>query len=232
VVSVTVALGQFAELRSPEAAAKNQVAALVDSKADSRGRAGSILEHPGLSEANVPDGVYFDEAPTNRLQELCQTVESTPPEKRGELAASHDENYEDPVRQYVATYQGRWLTAFRPVIVSGRAPAEGITGWVVVVQERHDAALKPVKELGDSLMHYGLTALGIVVAVVTALWGFVIIVLNESPRHGLARWLRKAGLAPAGSNSATAAGSNSVLTDRAPAATATFRQTHDDRPNR
>jgi serine/threonine protein kinase len=218
VLSVTVALGQFAELRSPEAAAKNQVAALVDSKSDSEGKAGSILEHPGL--ATAPDGVYFDADPTARLKELCKAVEQTPPEKRDELAGSHDEHYLDKVG---GEYHGRWLAAFRPVIVGGRG-AEGNTGWVVVVQERHEAALRPVKELGDRLMRYGLTALGIVVAVVTALWGFVIVVLNESPRYGLARWLRKAGLSPAASNSATSAGTNSVMTDRGPIATATLRQ--------
>jgi hypothetical protein len=190
-------------------------------------------EHPYLAETLVKseaplEGVYFDAERTARLQELCRTVESTPPEKRGELAASHDENYQDPVG---AEYAGRWLAAFRPVIVAGRDPAEGNTGWVVIVQERHEAALRPVKELGDRLMRYGLTALGIVVAVVTALWGFVIIVLNESPRHGLARWLRKAGLSPPGSNSATSAAGNSVLTDRGPVATATLRQPVDDRPD-
>jgi hypothetical protein len=235
VLSITVALGQFAELRSPEAAAKNQVAALADSKVDSTGKAGSILEHPYLaealekSEATMPQ--YFDAPQTARLQELCRTVETTPPEKRGELESANDQDYVDPLG---GEYEGRWLAAFRPVIVAGREPTLGNTGWVVIVQERHEAALRPVKELGDRLMRYGLTALGIVVAVVTALWGFVIVVLNESPRHGLARWLRKAGLAPAGtgSNSATAAGTNSVLTDRGPVATATLRQTVDQPSDR
>jgi len=233
VLSVTVALGQFAELRSPEAAANNQVAALADSKPDSENKSGSILEHPHLAATlEKSQGIYFDEQGIARLKELCRSVESTPPEKRGELAASYDVDYRDPVGKESAEYSGRWLAAFRPVIVAGRAPAEGNTGWVVVVQERHEAALRPVKELGDRLMRYGLTALGIVVAVVTALWGFVIVVLNESPRHGLARWLRKAGLSPSTPNSATSAGTNSVLTDRGPVATATLRQPPDQPSDR
>jgi hypothetical protein len=136
---------------------------------------------------------YFDAAGIERLQKLTRlAVEPTTSKGKASTALDHDENYRDPLEHAVVN---RWIAAFQPVVVEGRPPEAGSTGWVVIVQEPYEEALRPAQELGKKLMRYGLTALGVVVAVVTALWGFVMIVLNEAPQNEFTRLLRRyAGL--------------------------------------
>lgn len=199
VLSVTVALGNFAELRSGGADGRTQVAVLADAKPDSSKKPGSVLEHPHLSQLvhNAPAGApipayYFDEAGVERLRELVA------PQKDPALrSVVVDRDYRDPVGADASgeNYSGRWLAAFRPVIVNERSEGPRDTGWVVIVQEPHATAVQPAQELGQKLVRYGLTALGIVIGVVTVLWGVVMIVLNESPRLGLTAFFRRrAGL--------------------------------------
>jgi hypothetical protein len=90
---------------------------------------------------------------------------------------------------------GRWLAAFEPVLVDGRPKAVSDTGLVVIVQERFDDAVRPARQLGQHLVKRGLLTAAVVVGLVTLLWGFVIVVLNEAPRFRIGRELRKrAGL--------------------------------------
>ncbi|MGC3965949.1 MAG: protein kinase [Pirellulales bacterium] len=208
VFSVTVALGHFAELRTDDAESAALIAALVDAKPDSDNRSGAVLEHPELAElaaAKKPDdpfpAYYFDESGIRRLNSLT-TAAPHAERKTGRGAAELD--YRDPLG---GDYEGRWIAAMQPVVVDGRPPESGNTGWVVVVQERYEAALKPAQELGAKLLRYGMTALGVVVLVITTLWGFVMIVLNEAPRWKFATMLRRsAGL----STTAVTGASNSV----------------------
>ena len=44
----------------------------------------------------------------------------------------------------------------------------------------------PVRMLGSRLVQQGLLALGVVLGVITMLWGFVVVVLTDSPRS---RWI-------------------------------------------
>jgi hypothetical protein len=193
VLAVTVTLGKFSELRSQQGSQRAQVAALVDVRPDAEKRAGSLLEHPYLPElvkqrkpGDPFPAVYFSD---DRLSKLRQAVESA--EGRGEI----DTDYVDPV---AGPYQGSWLAAIRPVVVDAPSGTRS-TGWVVVVQERLEDALGPAQALGRKLVRSGLIALGVVIAVVTALWGFVMIVLNESPRFGLGNLIkRRAGIPATG----------------------------------
>ena len=86
---------------------------------------------------------------------------------------------------------GRWLAAFEPVLVDGRPKGVSDTGLVVIVQERFDDAVRPARQLGQHLVKRGLLTSAVVVALVTAVWGFVIVVLNEAPRFRIGRELRK-----------------------------------------
>ena len=200
VLSVTVALGQFAELRSDNDVGRSLIAVLVDAKPDSDDRSGAVLEHPrlaALTSAKKPDdpfpAYYFDKAGVDRLRQLTDARDANSAKSHKSAA---DIDYHDPLG---GDYAGRWIAAFQPVVVDGRSAESGTTGWVVIVQERYEAALKPAQELGEKLWRYGVTALGVVLAVVTALWGFVMIVLNESPRWKVAALLRRtAGLAGGG----------------------------------
>lgn len=204
VLSVTVAIGKFAEMRADGGSNRSQIAVLVDSKMDSENRAGAILEHPHLAvHAQELDAgpVYFDTAGIERLRKLTQLAAVPAAERKTPVVLQNDDDYHDPLDHDGAN---RWLAAFQPVVVTGRAPEVGVTGWVVIVQEPYEEALRPAQELGKKLMRYGLTALGVVVAVVTALWGFVMIVLNESPQNEFTRLLRRyTGLGGASLGSAT-----------------------------
>ena len=158
-----------------------------------------------LKTTGIAPEVYFDDARTARFEAMCKQ----PSDGVVHDALFHDENYGDPVG---GEYAGRWLAAFRPVVVAGRPAEIGDTGWVVVVQERYEAALRPVRELGDRLMRYGLTALGVVLSVVTALWAFVIVVLNETTRIRIPSAVRRwAGLGTSGSGGSGATGGGSVV---------------------
>lgn len=210
VLSITVALGNFAELRSDEGDGRTQTAVLADAKPDSAKRAGSILEHPRLSELvhDQPAGTplpefYFDAAGVERLRRVVAAPES---------AVVTDRDYHDPIDGDGAI---RRLAAFRPVVVAERGVGPRDTGWVVIIQEPYAAAVEPAQALGRKLVRYGLTALGVVIGVVTLLWGVVMIVLNESPRLGLTAFLRRrAGLPVTGV--ATGPGSSSAASPPTP----------------
>lgn len=211
VLAVTVTLGKFSELRSPHGAQRAQVAALVDVKPDAQKRPGSLLEHPYLPELVKQRGpgdafpaIYFDD---ERLPKLRKAAESE--DSQGEI----DTDYQDPV---AGPYDGSWLAAIRPVLVDTASGTRG-TGWVVIVQERLEEAIGPAQELGRKLVRSGLIALGIVIAVVTALWGFVMIVLNESPRFGLGNLIkRRAGIPTTGLSNNSGSAIATPMTSRNP----------------
>ena len=236
VLSVTVAIGKFSEMRADDTASRSQIAVLVDSKKDSENRAGAILEHPHLAShagESHPAPAYFDAAGIERLQKLTRiAAETDAAKKSAPIKLENDDDYRDPLEHEA---DKRWLAAFQPVVVSGRAPEVGTTGWVVIVQEPYEEALRPAQALGKKLLRYGLTALGVVVAVVTALWGFVMIVLNESPQNEFTRLIRRyTGLGGASLGSATtpASGTDSGVvapTAAARPATVTLLQDSEDK---
>jgi hypothetical protein len=221
VLSVTVAIGKFSEMRADDTGHRSQIAVLVDGKNDSDDRAGAILEHPHLAAHGAeasPKPAYFDAAGVERLRKLSQHASS-----------ASDVNYHDPLDHESGT-ANRWIAAFQPVVVAGRPADVGTTGWVVIVQERYDEALKPAQELGEKLMRYGLTALGVVVAVVTALWGFVMIVLNEGPQNRFTKLIRRytgsgVSLSTASTPASIGDSANEALTSAARPQTVTLLQT-------
>jgi hypothetical protein len=182
VLTMTVELGSFAVLSSGAGSGNEQIAVLVDTRPDEYDRQGSILEHPDLPA----DATYVAEADVRLMEQLrrnaAQRVANGNQEVEG-TASPLLRDYHDPIG---GNYAGRWLAACEPVFVSGRSPKAQDTGWIVIVQERYDEATAPVRELGSRMVQQGLLALGVVVAVITLLWGFVVVVLTESPR---ARWI-------------------------------------------
>jgi hypothetical protein len=62
---------------------------------------------------------------------------------------------------------------------------------MVIVQERFDAAVGPVLQLQAKMMRRGWLALGLALSVVTALWLFVIVALNESSSSRLVTYLKR-----------------------------------------
>lgn len=139
--------------------------------------------------------VYLDEERVRRLEKLRDDKLTDRTAAHGQAPPAdliYDREYQDPVG---GEYAGRWLAAFEPVLVHRGASAPVDAGWVVVVQERFDTATAPVDQLARGLKSRGFIAAAVVVGLLTALWGFVIVVLNESSRNRLvSTFRRRAGL--------------------------------------
>lgn len=204
-----VTLGHFARLRADELSGNHQLPVLVDSRRDDTGRAGAILEHPGLRSlladpSTSPAQIYLPSETLENLERLRRLRLAE--RESGDDASDSDEaarakklawleDYRDPVG---GEFEGRWLAAAEPVEVNSRSElSTRDTGWAVIVQERYDAAITPVAQLRDRLWWRARLAVGVVLLVVAAMWGFVIGVLNESPRfRWLRRWRQRTELAP------------------------------------
>lgn len=104
--------------------------------------------------------------------------------RKGEDAVTTDDefdrtrHYVDPVHQFEPeTYGGEWLAAFSPV---------GSTKWIAVVQERKDAALRPVQELQSRMLISARGGVLLVFCLVAGSWWLIVTLLNERGP----RWLR------------------------------------------
>lgn len=104
-------------------------------------------------------------------------------------ALAWQQHYVDPV---TSAAEGEWLAAIEPVVVAGTPD----THWFVVIQEKSEAAVAPISALGSSLMREGLLALGVFAGVITALWGFVVRIVQGPSRNSIiASIRRRAGIA-------------------------------------
>jgi eukaryotic-like serine/threonine-protein kinase len=199
-----VDLGHFARLRADERSGNNQLPVLVDSRKDATGRQGAILEHPELrsllekgsvdpNRLYLPTGTLSDLEKLRRLRREPRDDNPAEAEQMNELAWISD--YRDPLD---GEFSGRWLAAAEPVEVMTRDDMKSRdTGWAILVQERYEAAVAPVEQLRDRLLWRAKLATTVVAAVLAGLWGFVILVLNESPRlRWLSRLQRRTSLTP------------------------------------
>jgi hypothetical protein len=184
VLTMTVNLGKFAELQS-DSSGNNQIAVLIDTRPDEDERQGRVLEHqhlpPEAVYVNAADLVLMEQLRLHAGQRVDQAGQSAGP------TSALLEDYRDPVGDGSV----RWLAACEPVFVQGRSRQARDTGWVVIVQEKHQEATAPVRMLGGRLVQQGVLALGVVIGVITMLWGFVVIVLTDSPRSFWIHSLRR-----------------------------------------
>ncbi|HEV7222143.1 MAG TPA: protein kinase [Pirellulales bacterium] len=221
VLGHAVGLGHFAELRPDERSGNQQLAVLVDAKPDDTGKKGAILEHPGLTEVlkHPPQHgaeLHVDEktiADIERLRALRRESEAS---QSSHAREANDwawiDDYRDPAG---GQFEGRWLAALEPVEVLSRPLPSRDTGWAIIVQENYRAAVAPVQQLRDRLLWQSKLALFVALAVISALWGFVILVLNESPglrwfRHW---WRRKAHVSGPSEGSSLPSGNPSITAD-------------------
>jgi serine/threonine-protein kinase len=149
VLGMSVELGRFGILQI--GLGKDQVALLVDTQANAAGEVGLVLHHPYLAELKLSQPMRqvptfrLDASRVEALRELRQRAlehervrEALPDDEASLLGdrpyeGSIDRNFRDPA---AGDYAGRWLAAFEPVIVRGRAEKVRDTGWVVIVEER------------------------------------------------------------------------------------------------
>ncbi|MDP6443977.1 MAG: protein kinase [Pirellulaceae bacterium] len=154
VVALTVDLGLFSRF---EEGTDSFFAVLIDDRLG--GQQGMVLQHPIFEGRERLPGRFSE-----------YRVKLDP----DNLA------YYDPFGKDVdgGRYDREWIFAEAPVVLQrgtaggGREPLH--TGLTVVVQEDYASAIRPVQELGRQMLREGLLALGVVLLVVFALWGFVI----------------------------------------------------------
>ena len=163
---------------------------LVDTRPDSKsGKRGLILRHPywgSIADPKKPP-LYYAEAVVKWADSHAQ---------RDQFAER--EQYSDPVAVGDADipgnpdYAGIWLASLYRV----RAGPERIdTGWVMVVQERRDEVMRPVRDLQWRLGYGALGATLFVLGLLAALTVGMVSVLDGAPKSRVTRALRRwAGL--------------------------------------
>lgn len=171
VVAMSVDVGKFTSLEPAE----HQFAILVDGR--DAPTHGVILQHPlydKLLEDHEMVPLRFSEDPQYRVQlsrfESGLPVVGQDPIGRDELGTQYD-------RDWIFAAQGVSMPT-RPGAV---APRQESTGLVVVVQEEHAFAVKPIYELGSQLSRQGILAAGLIILVVLTLWYFVVRALRRVP---------------------------------------------------
>jgi hypothetical protein len=149
VLAMTVELGRFGVLQM--GLGDQQLAVLVDTRADWQGRDGLVLHHPELARLRL-DQLQGVSLPAyylsrERLEQFVRLRREKLDRERARaelpwaeqltarepaLAGSLDFDYRDPVGGEIET---SWMAAFEPVLLRGRADEIRDTGWVVIVQE-------------------------------------------------------------------------------------------------
>ncbi len=174
VLARSVHLGDLQErmgrlIREPDADSVHRVIALVEARDKTHYR---LLDHPYLTE----DVVHAAEE-SNKDAELFETLfidESTAREIQASQA--HDPSaevrlkmYKDPIGRLTdpssAIYKGEWLAAMAPV---------SDIGWLVIIQEPREAALRPVIDVADRASRQTwLSVLTTAIALMAIIWSFV-----------------------------------------------------------
>lgn len=158
VVALMVEVGKFINFEGEN---PRQYATLVDYR---QGRnKGLILQHPRL------ESLLRDRTDVTKEEMLALRVElTTDPEHPGRLV-----DYVDPLCD-IPMDQQDWLAEAAPVRMVD-APRSQDDCLMVVVQESHRGAIgATLAELRRSLLHYGMTALAVVVLLMIGLWALAI----------------------------------------------------------
>jgi hypothetical protein len=85
--------------------------------------------------------------------------------------------YRDPL---LPAADSDWLCAAEPVFVARSDKRLYDSGWTVMVEERRGEVLAPLEQLWGLVVSGGLTALGLVVLVLTAIWIYVLVKLQAA----------------------------------------------------
>ena len=159
--------------------------AIVDSRDLDGQRQWNLLAHDWMTDENLVR-LSPDKFAKLRLLDVAEGSVIKDLEKFVAAARSNEPTYDfdrtvryvDPVAQMdPENYGGIWLAAFSSV---------GETGWVAIVQERSDAALRAVEELKARIISSAIGAVLVVLGLVAGSWWFIVIVLRDRGP----RWLR------------------------------------------
>lgn len=171
IVAMTVDVGKFTSLDP----AKHQFAVLVDGRDEPN--QGVILQHPyfdDLLKAGKKIPIKYSQEDKFRIR-LNRFNDGVP-------VVGHDPIGEDNPG---GPYDRTWIFAAENVPLPHRPEVAheeaGSTGLVVVVQEDHEFAVKPIYELGNQLSRQALLAVSLIILVVLTLWYFVLRALRRVP---------------------------------------------------
>jgi hypothetical protein len=195
---------------------KGQFAVLIDTRPDQNGKQGMIIMHRYWQEQPrnrlTEPPVYHSPEVVKWVEELGMNIpagvksrhsmvpgDNIPPTGQTELIPNSflgrkktTENYEDPVGQDNPNYGGKWLAALEPIAIPSRAGNHGNNGsLVVLVQEKPEETLEPLRKLTNRLIGTGLLALIMVMVLVGGLWAVVLLTLREGRRSRLMAFLRR-----------------------------------------
>ncbi|MBA2117616.1 serine/threonine protein kinase [Bremerella alba] len=169
IVAMSIDVGKFTSLEPAE----HQFAVLVDGR--DAPTQGVILQHPlydQMLENREMVPIRFSEEDKYRVK-LDQFEAGTPvvgqdPISRDELGEAYDKNWIFAAKRVSLPQRNRQATE-----------DPGSTGLVVVVQEDHQFAVKPIHELGDQLSRQAVLAASLIIIVVVTLWYFVVRALRR-----------------------------------------------------
>lgn len=176
------------------AADASRFSVLIDRRPDEKeGRPGLIVRHPYMNRLSpdLPDEhlpLYYAETALMALADPLPATADAP------LPAALVESYADPVDD--PAFAGLWLAAAVPVVIVVDEAKPADSGFVVLVQERRDEVLAPVRALQWRL-GYGAVAAFVIVAVLFIAWtAGLTALLHHLPSSRLARLLRRWMAAP------------------------------------
>lgn len=153
VVAMTVEVGRLLELRHGD----QQFAVLVDRREGDN--TGVVLQHPLFDDLLAEDGKV-----SGRFLEYRVTADDLPSDDN----LARQEDYHDPLAVDPAGQQfdRHWLARMEPIKIR-----EEDCGWVVIVQEDYDKAIRAtLNQLSSGLIYYGVLALAMVVLLLLGLW--------------------------------------------------------------
>jgi serine/threonine protein kinase len=182
VLAMEADLGHFAEF----VGSRHQFATIVDLRPDETGKRGLVAEHPSMHDRNAEfERFYLDASTLEQLEKLRQTHAARQTGQDVDLEVNQQESsdagqfksYRDPLDP-----EGKadWLCAAEPVFVARSDKRLYDSGWTVLVEERRREVLAPLEQLWGLVISGGLTALGLVVLVLTGLWIYVLVKLHAA----------------------------------------------------
>jgi len=185
VMALTINLGDFAYFRSD--GQRDQFAALIDGRKGPN--FGVILQHPLLDLLNqdrMQPEEDFSATKYRITPEQLERIQNDP---------DYQLRYQDPLANAAGgeSYRTDWIAAIDYV----RLPhgSEMREDMIVLIQERFDEAIDPVRELGQRLKQAGLWALAGVISVILVVW-YIVFRMFSKAESDLQPVLEKASALP------------------------------------
>ena len=169
---------------------RERFAVLVDTRPDASGKRGLVLRHPYLEK--YKDAASAADMPVYYADEVVRWADTGKPEFPAEGG------YADPAA--AEGFDGAWLASAQRVGVRQDRDGVADTGWVILVQERRDDVMHPVRDLQWRLGYGAAGAVLFVAVLVLTMWGGMMYAQDASSRSRVSRLLRRwSGLPTPGS---------------------------------